>query len=364
MPNIFIVPIEPIDNRYTKQWYDNIPYQIAEATKEVKITQAWKIRTIDGVSIEDKTTPGAFLDFGATNAYKASQIVKISNLFSDGEVNSGDKFLVTDAWNFVITAIRYMSELMDIPVEIHGIWHAGHYDPTDILGMKMSDDWPKHQELSWFHACDFNYFASNFHKDMFLKNLKIPKKFHKKAIRSGQPHSTIVGDRVSDDSYNHPIRKKLIVFPHRLSPDKQPEIFRDLVKHLPDDWTFYVTQDHDLNKEQYYNILKKANIVFSCSLHENLGISQMEGVLCGAIPVVPNRASYTEMYLDIFKYDPKWTESWDLYVQNRDKLVNFCINLMRNYEKIHNDQLVKQHNKIVNDYMTARIMYNNLLTQP
>lgn len=363
MPNLFIVPIEPLSHRYTKQWYDNIPYQIAEVAGTLEITEEWRITTIDGESVEDKTSPGAFLDFGATNAYKASQIVEISRMFSDGEVVKGDKFLITDAWNFVVTAIKYMSELMDIPVEIHGIWHAGHYDPTDILGMKMSADWPKFQETAWFHACDYNYYASNFHKDMFLKNLKIQKKFHKKAIRSGQPHSTIVGDMIDQNAFNHPHRKNLIVFPHRLNEDKQPEIFRDLVNHLPDDWAFYVTQDHDLDKEKYYNILKSANIVFSCSLHENLGISQMEGVLCGAMPIMPDRASYTEMYQDIFKYDPKWTESWKSYLKHRNQLVKFCVNLMKNYESIHNNELARQHDTIVNDYMTARIMYTNILTK-
>jgi hypothetical protein len=31
-----------------------------------------------------------------------------------------------------------MSDLLDIPVEIHGIWHAGAYDHTDIFGYKMT----------------------------------------------------------------------------------------------------------------------------------------------------------------------------------------------------------------------------------
>lgn len=364
MTTLWIIPIEPIDARYTKQWYDNIPVQlISKADEILENHDDLVIVTIDGQSVEDKTTPGAFLDFGATNAYKASQIVEISRLFSNGEIKAGDKFLITDAWNFVVTAIKYMSELMDIPVEIHGIWHAGHYDPTDILGMKMSKDWPSHQETAWFHACDYNYYATNFHKNMFLKNLKIPKKFHKKAIRSGQPHSTIVQDLQNINVYDRPDRKKLIVFPHRLNEDKQPEIFYDLVNHLPDNWGFFVTQKHNLSKEEYYKVLSRANIVFSCSLHENLGISQMEGALCGAIPIMPNRASYTEIYLDDFKYDPVWTESWDSYIENRDKLIAFCVNLMDNYEDVHNNQLKEQCEIIVRNYMNANVMYTNLLTK-
>ena len=136
MKTLYIVPIEPIDQRYTKQWYENIPRLIGSRIA-LKGTDPWQVVTIDGKQPSMGTTSGAFLDFGVTNIYKASQVERIASLFSHGEVKAGDKFLVTDAWNFTVTAIRYMSDLLDIPVEIHGIWHAGAYDPTDILGMKM-----------------------------------------------------------------------------------------------------------------------------------------------------------------------------------------------------------------------------------
>ncbi len=77
---IFLVPIEPIDQRYTKQWYDNIPKLISDRNSD------YNVETIDGVSIPASTTPGAFLDFGATNVYKASQAESIYRMFSKGEV--------------------------------------------------------------------------------------------------------------------------------------------------------------------------------------------------------------------------------------------------------------------------------------
>jgi hypothetical protein len=316
MNTIFIVPIEPIDQRYTKQWYDNIPVILRTAISERNLP--YTVAVIDGEQPETGTTTGAFLDFGATNVYKATQAAEISRLFSSGIVKAGDKFLVTDAWNFVITPIKYMSDLLDIPVEIHGIWHAGAYDPTDILGYKMQKPWPWHAERSWFHSCDYNYYATNFHKNMFLRNLGIEEEYHHKAVRSGQPHTPIIEQ--CEQYYDKPKCRQLM-WPHRYNADKQPEIVEDLHAHAGIDTV--ITQKLNLSKADYYQRLGEVQVLFSCSLHENLGISMMEGVLAGCIPIVPDRASYSEMYLSAFKYPSEWTSSWDNYLLHRDKLVAF-----------------------------------------
>jgi hypothetical protein len=343
---IYIVPIEPIDARYTKQWYDNIPKIIEDAGGDVV--------TIDGCVTTGTVTRGAFLDFGATNAYKASQVENIANLFTSGLVVAGDKFLVTDAWNFAITAIRYMSELLDIPVEIHSIWHAGNYDPTDILGMKMGK-WAHHQETAWFHASDFNYFATDFHRYMFLDNLDIPKGYDNKAIRSGQPHSPLI-EQLSPMFDNK--KNDLVLFPHRLNSDKQPEIATDLAGLISAQ--IIQNQKLQLSKDEYYAMLGTARAVFSCSLHENLGISMMEGVLAGAIPIVPDRASYSEMYLDCFKYPSVWTESYDNYLVYRDKLIFFINQLINNYDDFK-EPLKIQRDILIKEFLEPTIMVNNLL---
>ena len=59
-----------------------------------------ELRVIEGAdNIPEATTPGAFLNFGGTNIYKASQLIKIAEMFCNGKIKSGDKFLYTDAWN-------------------------------------------------------------------------------------------------------------------------------------------------------------------------------------------------------------------------------------------------------------------------
>jgi len=351
---IYIVPIEPIDARYTEQWYYNIP-KILEEEIVNRNLQNVTIKTIDGVSIPPNTTTGAFLDFGATNVYKASQAEAISRLFSSGEIKAGDKFLVTDAWNFVITPIKYMSDLLDIPVEIHGIWHAGAYDPSDILGYKMSKPWPSHVERSWFYSCDYNYYATDFHKEMFLENLDIPVHDRTRAVQSGQPHTPLIQEC---GQYFALPKDGTVIWPHRYNADKQPEIAENLALTLSQD--FLITQKLNLSKSHYYQSLSLCSVMFSCSLHENLGISMMEGVLAGVIPVVPDRCSYSEMYLDEFRYPSEWTESYDSYVQFKVNLVKFIEDRIVNREQ-YLPALARQRKILVEQYLQPTRMVNHLL---
>lgn len=352
MRTIYIIPIEPIDQRYTKQWYENIPLLIAKRAEEFDMDV--NIVTIDGEEVPDNTTSGAFLNFAATNVYKSSQAVTVSKLFTEGKINKGDIFLVTDAWNFIITPIKYMSELLDIPVEIHSIWHAGAYDPSDILGLKMSKPWPWSAEASWYFASDYNYYATDFHKDMFLNNLAIDRNlWGNKAVRSGQPHDPIIEPLLT---YNTVAKQDKIMWPHRYNEDKQPSIAEDLGKTFD----MVITQKMNLSKADYYAELGRAKVIFSCALHENLGISVMEATLAGAIPIVPDRCSYKEMYLPVFKYPAEWTSSFEAYTEHKQDLEKFIQDKLDNYEN-YIPFIKQQQTILINDYLKADIMIDNLL---
>ena len=102
-------------------------------------------------------------------------------------------------------------------------------------------------------------------------------------------------------------KRDLYLFPHRVAPEKQVEIFKDLAQRLPQ-YDFVVCQDQELTKNEYHNLLGEAKMVFSANLQETLGISWYEGALVDAIPMMPDRLSYSEMALDVFKYPSEWTE--------------------------------------------------------
>jgi hypothetical protein len=229
-----------------------------------------------------------------------------------------------------------MSELLGIPITTHGLWHAGSYDPQDFLGRLVGDKpWVRHAEKSFFAAFDHNYFATDFHIDLFCNNLldetleDTIKDFIKegKIVRSGWPMEYMQDTLLM---YKNMKKRDLILFPHRIAPEKQVEIFRDLKHHLPQ-YEFVVCQDQYLTKNEYHNLLGEAKLVFSANLQETLGISWYEGAIVDAIPMIPDRLSYSEMALDTFKYPSKWTESFDAYTVYRPDICKTIIEHMENY---------------------------------
>lgn len=325
---IYIVDLEAVETRYTGQWKSHVPELLRKAGHNVQV--------ISGpTDIPSATTPGAFLNFGGTNIYKSRQVEEFSRLFCSGAVRPGDHFLFTDAWHPGIINLKYMSELLGIPVKIHALWHAGSYDPQDFLGRLIGDaPWVRHAEKSFYEAIDHNYFATTFHIEMFGRNLLGKAGYDpeanvtNKVVRTGWPMEYM--DSTLDMYKNMP-KRNLILFPHRIAPEKQVEIFRDLKQHLSQ-YEFVVCQDQQLTKNEYHNLLGEAKMVFSANLQETLGISCYEGALVDAIPMVPDRLSYTEMYYDMFKYPSEWTKDFTTYQLYRPQICKVIIEHMENYE--------------------------------
>ena len=353
---IYLVDLEAVETRYTAQWQQHIPKLLKENGHNVQV--------ISGpTDIPSATTPGAFLNFGGTNIYKSSQVEQIGRLFCSGSVSPGDHFIFTDSWHPGIINLKYMSELLQVPVTIHGLWHAGSYDPQDFLGRLIgAAPWVRHAEKSFFHAIDHNYFATDFHiklfTDVLLREVDVMT-IHNwttngKIIRTGWPME-YMEELLGGGGYQ---KEDLILFPHRIAPEKQVEIFRDLATHLPQ-YKFVVCQDTALTKHEYHTLLKKAKIVFSANLQETLGISCYEGALVDAIPMVPDRLSYSEMYYEGFKYPSEWTESWNHYEANRQQLCHHIIVTMTHYEK-RIPQLRKQTEDLSKQFFSCQGLLDNL----
>jgi hypothetical protein len=344
---IHIVDIEAVDTRYTKQWKEHLPKQLRRATND-------DVVVISGGEVPQATTPGAFLNFAGTNNYKSQQMLEISRMFANGEIKDNDYFLYTDAWNPTVIQLRYMAELLGIDISIGGLWHAGSYDPQDFLGRLIGDKpWVRHAEMSMFECYDDNFFASDFHIDMFTDVFDEDYALDYNSIkRVGWPMEYLKG---SLDSYKGMEKRDLILFPHRVAPEKQVDIFRDLKERLPQ-YEFVVCQEQQLSKNEYHNLLGEAKLVFSANLQETLGISWYEGALVDAIPMVPDRLSYSEMALPEFKYPSAWTEDYDAYLHNKDKVIAQIVNYMENYEDLL-VSLDKQRTKLNKDFFSGTALY-------
>lgn len=358
---IYIMALEPLETRYTGQWYHGFPRLIREEAEARGVDV--EIINVDGEQVSFEPTPGAFLDFGGTNIWKNSQVSKLAALFGEGKIEAGSKIIFTDAWNPGILQVKYMSELLGVPVEIHSMWHAGSYDPQDFLGRLIKDKrWTFATEQAMFYASDYNYFATEFHKDMFVDTVFAKLSIDELAgiehqiVISGQPHNVLVE---SLKPFAGMTKKRQVLFPHRVAPEKQVEIFRDLAIHMPD-VEFIVCQDKKLTKDEYHTLLGESMVVFSANLQETLGISAMEGILVGAFPFLPDRLSYQEMYLDEFKYPSEWTESYEAYEQSREAIIAELYGIVNNFEAFA--ESIEEQKNILDDYLFPGPMLDRLLS--
>jgi hypothetical protein len=359
-PTIWIFSIEPLETRYTAQWHTHIPNLL-----ENNIGDKYNIVQIDGIQNNTETTPGAFLNFSDTNYWKSTQLCKWLDYYNSGKVSKDDQLLFTDAWNPVILQIKYMKDLLGNDWKLHGLWHAGAYDPYDFLGRAIGNaEWVMNTEKAMYYAYDHNYFATDFHIDLFAKTHSetfdnewvVEQTDKKKIVRTGWPMEYLTNTL---STYKNLPKRNLILFPHRIAPEKQVEIFRDLATSMPQ-YEFVVCQDQKLSKHEYHKLLGESKMVFSASNQETLGISTgSEGPILGSVPLCPNRLSYREMYDQYpeFLYPSEWTLNWGSYTKNKVQLIDKISHIINNSEQYNTSM-----EKYIQNHYTKYFHANELVS--
>ena len=350
---IYIVDLEAVDTRYTKEWKEHLPRQLKRATNQ-------QVISISGGDTPQATTPGAFLNFGGTNVYKANQMQQIGKMFCDGKVKNGDYFLYTDAWNPTVLQLKYMAELLKVKIKIGGMWHAGSYDSQDFLGRLIGNKpWVRNTEQAMFDTFDHNFFATQFHIDMFCKSFPSAEQYQgltpnrqNKVLRVGWPMEYMDSTL---SMYKDMNKKNIIVFPHRMAPEKQPAIFEDLKRAMPQ-YEFVVCQEKKLTKNEYHNLLGEAKLMFSANLQETLGISWYEGAILNVLPMIPDRLSYSEMSMKEFLYPSDWTKDMESYQANKSKIISKIEDYMENYKK-YVPAVIKQSNRLKEQFFSGTKIY-------
>jgi hypothetical protein len=383
MHNIWILSLEPVETRYTWQWFKHVPQKLASTGAENGLKVAYHMEPTDadiqnaaqdaihvwnvpGNTGAQKATTGAFLNFAGTNVWKNDQLNKFVHYVNQGFVKPGDKVWVADAWHTGILQLAYMRDLLDLDFEIHAQWHAGAHDPWDFLGRKIVDKrWAYATERALFWAIDKNYFTTEFYRSMFVETLGV---WQESGIEACLDRTVLCGypnEYLFTELPPHVLppdeREDIILFPHRIAPEKQIEIFNDLATTMPE-YKWVICQELGLTKPQYHDWLGRSKLVFSAALQETLGIAQAEAVVAGAMPLQPNRLSYSEQYLEKFLYPSEWTTNWDAYLANKDKLVELIKTMMSNYTNSDMQVLLREQNKILRDrFISAQPLYKNLL---
>jgi len=209
------------------------------------------------------------------------------------------------------------------------MWHAGSYDDYDLLGSSGLHPFFKGFEESCFNCLDRSFVATNYHKKLIgskFKNIELDK-----IIVTGLPYNF---DHL--DKYKNLEKENIILFPHRLSEEKQPNILKDLEPELnKHGYECIFCQEETLSKHEYHTLLGKSKMIFSASLQETWGIGAFEGMYVNSLPFLPSRLSYTEMYKGDFLYPSAATFSYKDYLICKSELIASIIARLNIHKKYY-----------------------------
>lgn len=312
----WVVPIEPLEVRYTKQWRRwfaevlqgmGIEAFFIDAPTMPAVAHPMQHEQILGLQPSDDIVVGDFLDAYGTHFYKAQQVATLAQLLARQCIRDDDVVFFLDAWHPGITALAYMRDLGRVAFKLGGFFHAGSWDRHDLLSRVNMQRWCLGVERGWLQAMDCACVATQYHADMLLAARGQPVQ-----VADLQPNVVVTGLPVYPEfswrAQRWEQRPRRVVFPHRLHPDKGLKaaervvaLARELNRGQPIE--FVRTRDEYRTKAEYYDLLGSSRVVLSTALAENFGIGMVEAALLGCWPVAPRRLSYPETLREDRLYD-------------------------------------------------------------
>lgn len=296
---LWVFPIEPLEERYSAEWMRSWPRKLAELGVPA--------RMILGKHRQSSIQHGEFLDAIDTHYWKATQLAAFIECID--EVENGDVVLLHDAWNPALEALAYMRDTGAAKFKIAGMFHAGTYDPHDYLAQRGLGRWAAHTERGWLRALDYACVATEYHKDLLVET----RERDARSVAQLRAKVHVTGFPLFVESFEwarNDLRSPIVVFPHRLAPEKNPQRFealRDMyLAWYPDDAhiEWIKTKDVCASKDAYYSLLGSAKVAISFADQETWGIAMLEAHALGCYPIAPEQLSYPETLPPESLYSP------------------------------------------------------------
>ena len=307
--NLWLLPIEPIAERYTKEWYDYMP-SLFEG-------QGFNVQVIDGCETSGQIKTGSFLDANETVAYKASQLQSVARLFADKKVLSGDVFFVYDIEFWGIEVLRVLARMNKVSVRLVGFLHACSYTKGDA--MEQMSDFQVHTERGWFEAFDLILVGSDYQKERLVFERGVEPN---KIAVTGNPMFAQAYPLAEHCDLDKP-REKILLISNRFDKEKRPDeslSWALVASHLYGYKVIVCTSRKDLNsnskdvqdmaeqleqqglieirrgltKRQYHGLLTQARIVLTNSEEESFGYCIHEAQMHGAIVIAKPYACHPQ----------------------------------------------------------------------
>ncbi|MBD3262647.1 MAG: hypothetical protein GF334_13420 [Candidatus Altiarchaeales archaeon] len=339
MSNLWYFGLAPQKSRYTEQlskrWMPRAFNYVFN-----KSSNSWcDVEETTGVDLtkglNDDVGTGVVLDDYSRVVHCYRQCEKFAMLISLGEVKNGDAIFLQDYWTPGIEGILYSLSIRGISVRLYAMCHAQSVDVYDFTHAMAY--WIRNAELSMDRYIEKNggaiFVASSVHRRQLRDaNFKAP--IHV----MGLPFDYYDVRPRSKDALQPSRRQKKVVFASRMHPEKQPwfmlDVAEEVLKSQEDARWVITTSAQDiqtsaeldkrlreriasirssmnnrlevrtgLSKEEYYQELSTAMIIFNCSLQDYVSWTLLEGITHGCIPVYPNFRSFPECLPEDFLYE-------------------------------------------------------------
>lgn len=87
-------------------------------------------------------------------------------------------------------------------------------------------------------------------------------------------------------------------------------------------------------RQTYYQLLSRAHFVLSTAVHDFQGLSILEGVALGCVPIVPNRLAYQDFIPESYRYASIENDVGKEAINAADKLTQLIANLNCNHTAV------------------------------
>jgi len=312
---IYYLCLEPLENRYTKQWYIWF--------KEVAKEEGIDLEYIEGEVTYSQTDSKNFLDFRHTFIYKFSQLKKLF----EKEIKDEDVIFVADGEYPGLEALEYYRRFYDKKFKIVTIWHAGTYDYTDLTYQKGLEYIGKNIEEVIFAISDAIFVATEFHKNLIVRNRIVDKD---KIYVTGLPADV---ERLNQ-LYSNLEKDGDIVFAGRLTWEKGIDVIERLEKR----YKIVKTSERPRPKEEYYQLLARSKLLLSPARQETFGYSVVEAMAMNTPVLVYDGLSYVEYVPKELRVPSYFIEDW---IEKIEKYAGKKMNLAQYVMKYDYKRVIK-----------------------
>ncbi len=192
---------------------------------------------------------------------------------------------------------------------------------------------PKMVQLYGALAANKLLFNSVYNRDSFLQGVekllkRFPDEIPDSVVDTLKDKCDVLPVVISPIEKKEAKNKKLILWNHRWEYDKAPQVFSEALLQLnqinPDfelallghrstikpDALLEIEQklgdkiiiNEKVSKDEYQQYLSQSAIIVSTAIHEFQGLSVLEAISAGAVPLVPDDLCYREQYADEYRY--------------------------------------------------------------